>query len=212
VDRRLAEIIGDEPAREPVRLGALSVVSHRLDQVRTPAELRGLLARSTWGDPGADDPPTLAFGLRAAFARRALAGPDLVRPWARSAAAVLVARERFAFDRPITASATRDLDRLLGPRWRRADSIDGLRAALPTSIGDVLDDVNGPEDLWRAELAVVGRIEHDAADSIARHRFGPELVAAIFASLSIDLWHVLAGIAGAATGDLGTEVLDAMAS
>lgn len=211
VERRIAEL-GGAPRSAAVPLGALSVVTHRLATVTTPDELRGVLARSTWGDPGGDDPTTMAVGLRAAWSRRLAGGPTIVRPWARAGAAVLLARERWVFERAIAPSAQRDLDRLLGTRWHSSAGIAELRSSLPDAAREALRDVSGPDDVWRAEGAVVRRIAAEASRTLETGRYGPDVAAAVFAALLVDAWHTLAGLEGAATGRTGTEVLDVLAA
>lgn len=211
VEQRVAELDG-APRSTPIPLGSLSIVSHRLASVTSTDELRHLLARSAWGDPGGDDPATIAFGLRVAWARRAANGPSVVRPWARSGAAVLVARERFLFDREVAPALRRDVDALLGPGWHRANAIASLRPTLPEPVRDVLADVDGPEHLWRAEAAVIRRVARDAEREIATGRYGPDAMSAVFAALLVDTWRAIAGIEGATTGRVGAEVLDAVAA
>lgn len=211
VEQRIAEL-GGAPRSTTIPLGALSVVSHRLAGITSLDELRHVLARSVWGDPGGDDPATLAVGLRVAWARRLAGGPSIAGPWARAGAAVLLARERFAFERPIVPLTRRDLDGLLGTRWHSASGIDELRSSIPETTGDALRDVAGPEDLWRAETAVVRRVATDAEHAIESGRYGPDVAAAVFAALVVDAWRAVGGVEGAATGRTGSEVLDALAA
>lgn len=211
IEQRIAEL-GRAPGSPTVQLGALSVVSHRLPGITSLEALRQVLARSAWGDPGGDDPATLAFGLRVAWARRLAGGPPIARPWARAGAAVLLARERFGFERPIALPTRRDLDVLLGTRWHSASGIDELRSSMPESARDAFRDVRGPDDLWRAEAAVERRVAADADRTIESGRYGPDVAAAVFAALLVDTWRALAGVEGAATGSTGSEVLDALAA
>lgn len=55
-------------APSPYRLGALATAWGRLGVVRSPGQLRTALTRSAWGDPGGEDPATLAVSLRMAAA------------------------------------------------------------------------------------------------------------------------------------------------
>lgn len=211
IEQRLAEFDG-APHATPIPLGALSLVTHHLPTVASADELRHLLTRTAWGDPGGHDAATIAFGLRVAWARRARNGPTIVRSWARSGAAVLVARERFVFDRPIAPPTRHDLDGLLGPRWHGATRIDELRSILPEPARGVLQGISEPEDVWRAEAALVRRVADDADDAIVLGRYGPDAAAAVFAALLVDARLAIAGIEGAATGRSGAEVLDALAA
>lgn len=212
VERHLRGL-ADPGAGDLIDLGSLGGVSRRLAATGSSEQVRALLARSVWGDPGDDDPLSIAFGMRVAWARRAARQSKLARGWARAGGAVLVARERLLLGREISVETMRDLDGLLGPRWREAADLAALRTALPTSSRWVFAEIERPDELWRAELAVVGRVAVDAAAAMASTRYDAEVLTAILAILLVDLWRVTAAIEAAGSGlPVALEVLDVVAS
>ncbi len=196
---------------DPVPLGSLAVAWRRVATTTSPEQVRVVLAQSAWADPGGTDPTSVAVGLRVAWARRLVRQVPDAAPWAKGGLALLIAREVFAFDRDIPAAAGRELDRLIGHRWRQAASIPDLAKQLPESAAWALTDVASASDLWRAELAVVHRVADDATGLAAAGRFTQRTVAAIMALLLVDLWRVTTAIEVAGRGPDPTEVLDAVA-
>lgn len=99
----------------PVPLGSLGTAMPRAARATTSDQVRDVLARSAWGDPGGNDRVTIGLGLRVAWARRLLRQAPAATEWVLGAAAVLIARERFVFDRDIPEIPARGLDQLLEP-------------------------------------------------------------------------------------------------
>jgi hypothetical protein len=210
VERRLAQQQGADPI-PPIPLGPLASVGTRLSRAGSGAEVRQLLARSVWGDPGGDDPTSIAIGMRVAWARRVARASTAARPWALGAIATLVARERFAFDRPIADTTAREIDVLLGRAWRAAGDVGALGDRLHDRASWPLEGVTDPGALWRSELRVIDRIARDADDLAESGRATASVVIAILALLLVDLWRVSAAVEAAATGT-GSEVLGAVAA
>jgi hypothetical protein len=211
IEHHLAHFDGLEPPA-PLPLGSLAVAWPRVVAATSGQEVRAALQRSVWGDPGGDDRIAIALGLRVAWARRVMRSTTAARPWAQGTLAVLIAREKFAFDRPIREVTGRNLDVLVGTHWRAATTLADLAERLPDSANWALDDIGSPADLWRAELAVVERVGSDARPLAASGRYGRETVIAIMALLLVDLWRVTAAVEAAGRGPAGAEVFDAVAS
>ncbi|MEZ5115011.1 MAG: hypothetical protein R2737_01975 [Candidatus Nanopelagicales bacterium] len=209
VDERLRELAGRSTA-PPFRLGALAVVSTRIPQARSAADLRLLLARSAWGDPGGDDPATVRRGMRLSWARRVAAVVPHAHPWAAGAAALLVAREYVLAGRRPSAQELRTCAALLGDGWVGSRSVGALSRALPAEARWPLADVTEPDGLWRAEALWWARVERDGFALMRRPLTGPEVVVGAVAVLGVDAWRVRAALEVAArTAALGPTALEA---
>jgi hypothetical protein len=195
----------------PVSLGSLAVAWPRVATTTSNEQVRTVLTHSAWGDPGGADPVAVAVGLRVAWARRLVHQVPETAPWAKGGLAVLIAREVFAFNRDISLPTGRELDRLIGSRWRDAKTIPELARLLPDSAAWALSDIASPSMLWRAELGVVHRVTADATRLAAAKRFTRSTVAAMMALLLVDLWRVAAAIELVGRGPYPTEVFDAVA-
>ena len=203
--------MADAEVRTPIPLGSLAVAWPRVARTTSAEQLRAVLANSPWGDPGGSDPVTISVWLRAAWARRHIRHVPQTAEWAKGGLAVLLARERFAFHRDVTPATGREIDRLIGNRWRGATTVPELVDLLPESATWALSDIASPADLWRAELGVIRRVEADATSTAAAQRFTRTTVAAMMALLLVDLWRVTAAIEVVGRGPDPTEVLDAVA-
>ncbi len=211
IEGHLATLTGAEgPA--PMPLGSLGVAWPRAADAASPEQLRGMLARSVWGDPGGSDRPALAVGLRVAWARRVSRAAPLAVPWAAGAVAMLVAREQLAFGRPVGEMTGRQVDLVLGHGWRDPSSVTDLAGRLPDRARWVLDGIGSSAELWRAEVALLHRVLADAQPAATSGRYGRDSVAAVLGLLMIDLWRTLSAIEAAGRGRAATEVLDALAS
>lgn len=214
VDRHLARL--DRPAdagTEPpgrVELGSLATAWPRVERATTIEQVRKVLARSAWGDPGGDDALDIQIGLRIAWGRRLLRQAPTTTDWVHGAAAVLVARERFLFGRDIPDVPARTLDRMLGSTWRSGTTVQDLAEALPSSAAWPLAGVSdsGAGALWSSELAVVDRVDRDARRTVGTGRNGRGTVAAVMASLLVDLWRVTAAIESAGRTPIPSEVFE----
>ncbi len=85
-----------------------------------------------------------------------------------------------------------------------------LRVALPVTLRSVLDGIDRPTDLWRAEVRAVAQVEDDGFGLLRTAMPGPSVVLGAIAVLAIDAWRVRAALAAAEAGG-GSEVLDAVA-
>ncbi|MEU3885115.1 V-type ATPase subunit [Streptomyces sp. NPDC029041] len=205
--------LSPRPHVPPYRLGALAIAWTRLARTRTPSELRNALAASVWGDPGGDSSAAVATGMRVSAALRlATTVPDAAR-WAAARLALLFGREVFVVGRRMPDVSTRRAARLLGPRAVSAGSYADFRQALPATARWLLEDVDEPADLWRAEAGWWKAVERDGRELLRRSHFGPRPVVGTVAVLSADAWRTrgaleLAG-RGGGPGDWPAEVLDA---
>jgi hypothetical protein len=223
IDRHVSRLTRQAGARatrvEPagaVSLGSLATAWPRVERATTLDQVRSILARSAWGDPGGSDPATIRFGLRVAWGRRLVRQAAVTADWVHGAAAVLVARELFLFGRDIPEIPARTVDQLLGPRWRRATSVASLADNVGSSASWALRaDSSSAEpsatDLWSSELAVISRVDEDATKIVESGRNGRNTVAAVMALLLLDLWRVDAAIESTGRGALPQEVFDDVA-
>lgn len=212
IDRHLARLRRREdswfePPRR-VELGSLATAWPRVERTTTTEQVRRVLARSAWGDPGGDDTLAIRVGLRVAWGRRLLRQAPTTTDWVHGAAAVLVARERFLFEREIPDVPARLLDRMLGSSWRTAPTVATLAERLPASAAWSLSTRSDPtpEALWRSELAVIDRVDRDAHRTVDTGRNSRAAVAAVMALLLVDLWRVTAAIEAAGRVPTPSEV------
>ena len=214
IEFHVARLLGSAPDRgrlgEPLPLGSLATAWPRVSAAASIDQVRSTLSSSVWGDPGGNGPATLVLGLRVGWARRMLRASPLARPWASGMLAMLVARERLLFDRPIAEVTGRELDRVLGRGWRSASTPAEVAARTPDSASWSLTGIDDPADLWRSELAIIRRVVADARPVARTERYGRDTVVAVLALLLVDLWWVGAAIEAAGRGATGTEVLDAV--
>lgn len=210
IERHLAALRGGAASGPPVQLGALSVALPRVRASTTPEQIRQVLSTSVWGDPGGSDAVSMALGLRLGLARRAARWGTILGPWARGAAAVIVARERFSFGRPLPPTAERVAGLLLGRRWRGVTTVADFVDALPETASWPLVGIDDPVDLWRAEGAVVRRIGDDAESVVAAGRPTRATVIGVMALLLVDLWRTLAAIELAGRGPVDLDLLESV--
>lgn len=200
-----------EPAEPLFRLGGLATVGRRLEEVRTPGELRRVLAASPWGDPGAESPRDVVPALQLAWAERVVASVPPARDWAVAGAALLVARVRFLGGRRLGGAAEASARRLLGARTADAGSLAELAAVVPRAAREALAGVPEPESLWRAEARWWQRLDADARALMRRPRMSLDPVVGTVAAAAVDAWRVRAALECAARGGRGVEVFDAVA-
>jgi len=211
IEAHVAQLATGTTSAPPIPLGTLGVAWSAVAKQRSADQVRVVLARSPWGDPGGADRATIALGLHVAWARRLGRHGPVAATWARGGAALLVAREQFAFDRSIPEVTARELDRLLGTAWRSASTTSELTDRLPKSARWILADVTSAADLWLGEITLMGRVTTDSQRVAAAARNERDTMAAIMALLLVDLWRVNAAIEAAGRTPVITEVFDAVA-
>ena len=209
LEDRIAYLTGGE-LRPPFELGVLSSVWEAAAAAGSLDELRRLLGRSTWGDPGSDEPQDLHRWLRLSWARRVTMQAPAASSWAAGALAILLAAEMFVAGRFFDPQLARRLG--LGDAWHDAGRIAELRERLPVRAAWALAGVDEPAELWRAEIAWWRRVGFDAELMTRARLDDPGIVVAAVALLAIDAVRVNAALAVAARSGAtpALEVLDAL--
>ena len=207
IDERLRELDG-HAVEPPFRLGSLATTWERAAHATSAADLRAVLARSAWGDPGSETPAGIGLGMRLAWASRVASGIPEARPWACGAAAIAVARELLLAGSAPLPQAQQMLAPVLGSAWVDARTITALAACLPAEARWVLDGIEDPEDLWRAEVAWWRRLGVDGSTLLHRPGATPAPVIGAVAVLAVDAWRVRAALEVAARG--GSDAPDAL--
>ena len=214
LDEHLRHLDG-RPAGPTYRLGTLQTAWTRLAATTGPEQVRQVLSASLWGDPGASDPWSVHMGLRLGWAQRVVDGVPGADHWARGAAALLLLREAFLSGRrPPDRLAARSAD-LLGAGFVQAlagpaRSPAELAPLLPADARWVVEDVDDPQDLWRAEVAWWHRVERDAFGMLRTPSFSSTPVIGAVAVLAVDAWRVRAALGTAARGGSALEVFEAL--
>jgi hypothetical protein len=214
VDERLRELAGG-PTDPLFRLGTLEIAWNRITRATSVAEVRECLAQSAWGDPGADAQAAVRRGMRLSWASRVAASVPRGRPWAAGATAILVARELLLDRQPPAELTVRMASGLLGRAWTSAASLRSFADALPPDARWVLDGVDDPTDLWRAEAAWWTRLDRDGHALLRRPVTTSAPVVGAVAVLAADAWRVRAALEVAARGGAASpgavEAFDAVA-
>jgi len=210
VDEHLRALSG-APAEAPFRLGTLATVWPQLHAAGSRDALRAALAASPWRDPGSATPRDVALAMRVAWAERVTARVAAARPWAYGAVALLVARERFAVDRPLPEPAQVIASHLLGTRALGASSLREFTDALPARARWAVDGAADRSDLWVAEARWWRRVRADGAVLVTGSGFGPGRVIGAAALLAADAWLVQAALEAAGRGPDAMETFDAVA-
>lgn len=209
IEDRIAYLAGAE-LRPPFELGVLSSVWEAAAAAGSLDELRRLLGRSVWGDPGSDEPQEMQLWLRFSWARRVAREAPGTGTWAAGALAILLAAELFVAGRFIDPLAARRLG--LGESWQEATTIPSLRERLPGHAAWALAGVDEPSDLWRTEPTWWQRVGRDAESMTRRRLDDPGVVHGAVALLALDATRVNAALAVAARSGASpaAEVLDAL--
>jgi len=216
VGGHLAALDGRDPSPF-FELGSMAGVWPAVARTQSPAEVRRLLARSPWGDPGTETFAGICLALQLAWARRLAAAAPEAAGWAEGAAALIVARA-LAAGAPVLPGtpAGRDASILLGPRWHEAaapgDLVDVVPRSVRWAVAPVGSDPLAEVDLWQAEARWWKRVGTDAATLVVPPRPGPGAVVGAAGLLMADAWRVRAALEVAARGggDVA-EVFDAVA-
>lgn len=203
VEDRLAYLNGAE-LRPPFDLGGLASAWPRASQVVNPAELRDALTSSAWGDPGGDSAEEVHLGLRASWAARLLADVPEIRDLVAGALALFLGRELFVSGRPVEL-VLRPHVSAVGSGWQRARTFEELAAGLPAQARWVLEGIEGPDQLWRAEVRWWARAEEDGEKLVRRSREGRAEVTGAVLLLAADTWRTASALAAAAGGGAELE-------
>jgi hypothetical protein len=216
VDEQLARLRGG-PAGPDHVLGALGTAGGRIRAAQSPEDLREVLRRSAWGDPDGADPWRIGVAMRLSWARRVVARVPEAGAWSRAAAALVLVREVAVRGHVMDAALARRASAVLGPTFpagvAAGERLDRLAEMLPSGSRWALDDVEDPQDLWRAEAAWHRRVERDGFGLLQASRPGRGVVVGAVAVLAVDAWRVRAALASAARGGTSAvlEVFDEVA-
>ena len=194
----------------PIPLGVLASIWSAASEIEDPAELRRLLAASSWGAPAGDRPEDILLALRFGWARRVTAQvPEAVR-WAAGAAAIVLASELFLAGRPVDPALAPVA--VLGRAWPGAGSIPDLRTRLPAAAAWSLTGIESPADLWRAGFTWWRRVTADAGALTSSGLLGRGTIVGVAALLALDAVRVATALRVAASGGgpIAGEVLDGL--
>ena len=203
-----------EPGRRPRQyydLGSLAMSWPRIAMTTSPQALRGALAASPWGDPGDGTVEALHDVLALRWLRMVAGEAAPAIEWVTGAAVLLVAKQLLVATTGPAEWLVRAAAPLAGTGWVRAASVSALRAAVPVAGRWVLDGVDSPSSLWRAETGLAVRIESDGFRLLRHGTPGVEPFLGAVAVLAVDGWRVRAALGDAALGAGPGEVLDVLA-
>lgn len=204
VEDRLAYLLGGELVT-PFELGGLATAWPAAERAQTPAELRAVLARSAWGDPGGETPEAVHLGLRLSWGQRVLATVPEAEALVAGAAALLAARELFVAGRPPELVTPRALPGL-GSAWQEARTFEELAPRLPKRARWALAGASSPRELWRAEVAWWAEAERTGRRLVRSVHEGREAVVGTALLLAADAWLTEAALAYAAYPGLAPPV------
>ncbi|MGZ4127197.1 MAG: hypothetical protein ACXVQ7_02435 [Actinomycetota bacterium] len=210
VKDRVARLTG-QTGEGDFDLGRLATAWTRLSAAHSMTELRAVLSASAWGDPGSDTPADLYTSMLLSWSRRVVGLVPGAARWADARAALIVARERFVSHREPSEPSHEQLRTLLGSRWVDAQSLVALRDGLPREAAWILEGIDHPDDLWKAEARWWTQLDVDGARMLARARNDPEVVVGAVGLLLSDGWRVRGALEMAARGGGPMEVFDVVA-
>lgn len=185
---------------EPFRLGGLATTWPRISTATSLEAVREALAQSAWGDPQTETPAALHLSMRVSWAARVASQLPGIKHWAGGAAVLLVARKALVAGHRLTDAIARTAGAMLGSSWPDARTIPALAAAVPTTARWALAGIDGPDDLWRAEVNWWARVEHDGFALLHQPVASPDSVVGSAAVMAVDAWRVRAALEVAARG------------
>lgn len=198
-DEHLRALAGG-PLATPFELGGLAMAWPHICATTSLTAVRGALAQSAWGDPGAETQAALHLGMRISWAARVAAQVPGARHWSGGAAAILIAREVLVAGNRLTSAMTRIASPLVGSAWVESRSIPALAAALPATARWALTGIESPDDLWRAEAGWWARVQRDGFTLLRRPVTTCAPVVGSAAVMAADAWRVRGALEVAARG------------
>jgi hypothetical protein len=162
-------------------LGSFATVWDAVRLEVSPEAVRGVLARSAWGDPASVNPARVLLGMRLAWARRVTVEVPEAAGWARQAVSVLWSRlTEDRLDAGLGSSTHRDLERVLGAR--------AYAAGPPIP----------PPRLWAAEAEWWNEVDEESRSMAAVGDAGTACTVGMVGLLAADAWRTGAalGLAG----------------
>ncbi|SFJ87937.1 hypothetical protein SAMN05216275_113144 [Streptosporangium canum] len=202
VDELMHRLSGrqDEPE---FALGSMGTVWPRLRRCVSLAEIRATLTTSPWGDPGGDSRREIQLGMRLAWAARVADAVPSARSWVLGAAALLVARARYAEGHALSAGARDRCRILLGAGTLDASSVTEMTQRLPSAARWALRGVEGSRELWAGEERWWRRVEGEGHGLLTGSGFSMGPVVGAVAVLAADARRVRAALEPAARGSGG---------
>jgi len=185
----------------PFVLGSLATTWRQAAAAGGPAEVRRILQRSAWGDPGGDEPAAVRLGLDLAWARRLSRVAPEHSSWAPSFSALTFAKAVASGGAATLAESPReDAALLLGEAALHAGSLGELRERVPPRARFVLEAAGEDGALWRAETAWWRRVDLEALALVLGPLPGPTSVLAAGMALLCDARRVRGALELAALG------------
>jgi hypothetical protein len=204
-------LAGGARSRQYYDLGSLALSWPRIAATTSPEGLHEALRSSPWGDPGDLTPAALRDTLLLRWLRMVAAEAPPTVEWVAGAATLVVAKRLLVAMTAPSDDVLRAAAPLIGTDWVTASSVAALRDAAPTAGRWVLDGVEVPSGLWRAEAGLAARIESDGFRLLRHGSPGVELFLGAVAVLAVDGWRVRVALGDAALGAGPGEVLDVLA-
>jgi len=203
----------EEPGstRQYYELGSLALSWPRIAMTTSPQALRAALAASPWGDPGGSTMEVLHDALTLRWLRMMAAEAAPAIEWVTGAATLIVAKQLLVATTGPSAGLVRAAAPLVGTDWVGASSMSALRAAIPVAGRWVLEGIDSPSDLWRAETGLGARVESDGFRLLRHGTPGVEPFLGAVAVLAADGWRVRVALGDAALGAGPGEVLNVLA-
>lgn len=197
--------------REYYDLGSLAMSWPRIAVTTSPPALRAALAASPWGDPGDSTVEALHDALALRWLRMVAAEAEQTIGWVTGAAVLLVAKQMLVATTGPAGWLVRAAAPLIGSDWVRASSVSAVREAVPAAGRWVLDGIDSPTGLWRAEAGLAAKIESDGFRLLRHGTPGLEPFLGAVAVLAVDGWRVRVALGDAALGAGPGEVFDVLA-
>jgi hypothetical protein len=187
-------------------LGALGRVWGRAARAVTPGELRSLLARSVWGDPGGESWWDVHLGLRLSWARQLQALGPPASGWAAGAVALMVAA-RLDAGEALSSSQSEAAAHVIGGTPTGVSTASDLARCVSPPGRWALEGMSQDLEVWRAQARWWSSVGRDAATILAGPAAGPRSVVAAVAAMAVDAWRVSSALEVARRG-AGEEVLE----
>ena len=190
-------------------LGSLGTVPSHTREAPSASELREQLRHSAWRDPGTSDPAGMLLNVRLEWARR-LTEIEPAAEWGNGLAALIAARQVAEREQAVDPDLVRRFPRF-GRHVLDAATLPALASALPAPARWVLEGIDRPEELWRAEAGWWRRVDRDGERLLHSTRPGLAVATGAIAVRMADAWRIAAALDVASRGGRGREVLDAAA-
>jgi hypothetical protein len=191
-------------------LGALAIAWPRLRDAPSLANLRAVMSRSAWGDPGGDSPSDIAIAAWVAWSVGVASTVPEASRWAAGGLALLVARRHVLQRHRLPDRVSVHAARVLGPAALASDDLTSFIAALPRPARWALAVVSDIGELWRGEAAWWSRLEADGMQMLGGIGFSRTPVIGAAAALAADAWRCRAALRLAARGGGPIDVFDAI--